>query len=248
MSEVRAVEADLLARAAQNAEKCRKSDAVLRFVDGEGAPVSGLQVTAAQQTHDYLFGCIIFPLVRQWEGMSPRHDEQFKRRFAGLFNLAVFPFYWAGYEHTQGRPQWQSMLPALEWCRSRGITAKGHPLAWAVPSGMPDWLEGMDVGRSEELLRSRVHNIVGGFAGQIDIWDVINEAVHVPTWRQSMTTHWKNQPWKITDDASIPEIADYVEDAFRCARAAAPQAHNSPRLAGGVAATFGMTVVPLSPR
>ena len=225
MSDVQAVEAELLSRAAENIETHRKADAVLRFRDSDGALLQGVEVRAEQRTHDYLFGCIVFPLVRQWEGMSPHHDEAFKRCFKGLFNLGVFPFYWAGYEHSQGRPRWEPLLPVLEWCRANEITTKGHPLAWAVPAGMPGWLEGMDVGTSEELLRSRVRNIVRGFAGQIDIWDVINEAVHVPTWRQAMTTHWRKQAWRINEEASIPDIADYVEMAFRCAHEANPEAH-----------------------
>jgi GH35 family endo-1,4-beta-xylanase len=225
MSEVQAVEEQLLSRAAASTERHRKADVTLGFRTSDGRPLAGLEVRAQQRTHDYLFGCIIFPLVRHGEGVPAERDEAFKRRFRDLFNFAVFPFYWAGYEHTQGMPNWQPILPVLEWCRAHGITTKGHPLAWSVPSGMPGWLEGMDPDVSAELLRSRIRNIVRGFAGRIDVWDVVNEAIHVPTWHSAMTAQWGRQAWRLNEDDAIPAIADYVEMAFRCAHEANPQAH-----------------------
>ncbi len=223
--DVKAVGGELLARAAEGAERHRKADVTLRFVDPDGQPLEGLDVRVEQLTHDFLFGCIVFSLVRRREATSPRQDDAFKQRFLGLFNFAVFPFYWAGYEPTQGMTGWEPMLPVLEWCHANGVAAKGHPLTWSVPSGMPGWLEGMDVEVSEELLRARIRNVVRGFAGGIDVWDVVNEAVHVPTWRKAMTAQWGQQPWRLSDEDAIPQIADYVEMAFRCAHEANPQAH-----------------------
>jgi endo-1,4-beta-xylanase len=157
--------------------------------------------------------------------MSDRLEHGFKRRFLDLLNFAVFPFYWSGYEPQQGATQWERMLPTLEWCRANGVTTKGHPLVWAVPPGMPGWLEGMDPAAATELSRARVRNIVGGLAGRIDIWDVVNEAIHVPTWHKSLTECWGRQPWALNTDDAIPAIADYVEEAFRAAYEANPGAH-----------------------
>jgi len=225
MTEVRAVEEGLLSRAAADTEQHRKADVRLRFCVPDGRPLKGAAVCAEQRTHDYLFGCIIFPLVGWREGAAAGQEEAFKWRFSDLFNFAVFPFYWAGYEPVQGMPNWQPLLPALEWCRANGIVTKGHPLAWSVPAGMPGWLEGLDRDVSEELLRSRIRSIVRGFAGRIDVWDVVNEAIHVPTWRKAMTVQWRQQAWRLNEDDAIPAIADYVEMAFRCAHEANPHAH-----------------------
>ena len=230
MSEVpeqgRAVEEELLAEAERNIETHRKADATVRFRTRDGRPLAGAEVRVSQRTHDYLFGVIVFALVGAGQEMPDRLADAFKRRFLDLFNFAVFPFYWAGYEPTQGMPLWERMLPTLEWCRANGIATKGHPLVWAVPSGMPRWLERMRPEAATDLLRARVRNIVGGLAGTIDIWDVVNEAIHVPAWQKALTEYWgKQHPWRLIEEDALPGVADYVEDAFRCAGEADPLAH-----------------------
>ena len=223
--EVKAVEQDLLAQAQENIEAHRKADVRIALLDAAGEPLSGAKVTAFQRTHDYLFGCIIFPLVGHGRDMSELLEHGFKERFLDLLNFAVFPFYWSGYEPQQGATQWERLLPAIDWCRANGVTTKGHPLVWAVPPGMPSWLEGIDPAAAAELSRARVRNIVGGFKGRIDVWDVVNEAIHVPTWNRSLTECWGQQPWSLNTDEAIPAIADYVKEAFRVARDANPQAN-----------------------
>ena len=44
----------------------------------------------------------------------------------------------------------------------------------------PAWLLGLPDAEVEQLLRERVRTLVGGFAGTIDLWDAINEAVIMP--------------------------------------------------------------------
>jgi GH35 family endo-1,4-beta-xylanase len=55
---------------------------------------------------------------------------------------------------------------------------KGHPLVWHTVSA--DWLTELS---NAEILKTqvdRIHREVGDFAGLIDTWDVINEAVIMP--------------------------------------------------------------------
>jgi GH35 family endo-1,4-beta-xylanase len=169
--------------------------------------------------HEFLFGCIAFDLV--WDRRPPRPDL-YKERFRDLFNLAVFPFYWPSYEARQGRPEWERMSEALRWCRQEGITAKGHPLVWACRSGVPRWLEGLPVEETEALSQARVRNIVRGLAGEIDLWDVVNEAVNVRTWRHKIAAPGDESDWGVEDE--IPAIANYVDAAFRWAHEANPAA------------------------
>ena len=184
------------------------------FRDNTGAALTGARVEIEQLRHEFLFGCIIFDLIR--EGPAVREDT-FKRRFSELFNFAVFPFYWAGYEPEQGRPQWEKLLPVLEWCRANGIAAKGHPLVWSAPSGSPDWLAGYSPETVENLLRARVINAVTGFKDEIEIWDVVNEPVNARVWGSTDERVWFDEP--------LDSVAPYVEKAFRWAHEANPQAH-----------------------
>jgi len=148
--------------------------------------------------------------------------ELFKARFKNIFNLAVFPFYWPGYESRQGFTQWEGMLPLIDWCKANGITTKGHPLVWATHSGTPPWLAEYTVEETEELLKTRAINITSGFRDQIELWDVVNEPINVKTWKHKMQSFRDENDWDITDP--IPLIADYVEQALKWAHRGNPKA------------------------
>jgi len=212
---VKQVESGLMARAAANIEKYRKGDVEIVFKNESGEPVQNAAVEITQVSSDFLFGCTIFPLVR---GEGAFRPEQFKRVFAGIFNFAVFPFYWAGYEREQGMPEWQQLLPVIEWCKANGITTKGHPLVWTAPSGKPSWLESYSTKEQLELLKARVTNVVGGFAGLIDVWDVFNEPVNTRAWGDTASGSW----WV---DVPVETNVDLVEQAFKWAHRANPDAH-----------------------
>lgn len=210
--DVREVEDRILKQAAGNVEKYRKGDAVIHFRGSDGKGISNASVEIVQKSHDFLFGSVIFDLT----GGSPAYREDvFKARFSKIFNLAVFPYYWSSYESQQGMTNWQRMIPVIEWCRSQGITTKGHPLVWANRSGFPLWLNNYTVAEKEDLLKIRVKNTVAGFKGKIDIWDVVNEPIHVPTWDNAMVK--ARRP-------SIPEIANYVEKALHWSHSEDPSA------------------------
>ena len=213
--QIKEVEDRMIKQANENIEKYRKGDVVISFVDQNGKALKNANVEVMQQTHDFLFGCIIFDLIGN-ENMY--QEERFKANFKRIFNFAVFPFYWPGYEPVQGRPQWESRLEVVEWCKANGITTKGHPLVWACRSGTPQWLREYTIAETEELSRIRVTNIVRGFTGEIDIWDVVNEPVNVKTWKNKLADMDDEHDWGVEDP--IPEIADYVEDALNWANKA----------------------------
>jgi len=207
-------EAEFLAKAETGIEQYRKAERVVTFKDGKGQAIAGAPVQIRQVTHEFLFGCIAFDLVR---GDVLYKSELWKQRFSELFNFAVFPFYWAGYERQPGITTREEILQAVQWCREQGITTKGHPLVWTNPAGVPEWVQQYPPERSEELVLNRVRREVGGFAGQIDIWDVVNEPIHCRTWKNTKARDYVQEP--------IPAIADYVDKAFRAAHEANPKAH-----------------------
>ena len=212
------VETRLLKQANENIEQYRKGDVSIHFI-GEKDILENARIEIVQQNHDFLFGCIIFDLIRN---ENTYREDLFKQRFKRIFNLAVFPFYWPGYESIQGRPSWESMISTIEWCQLNGITTKGHPLVWACSSGTPQWLRKYNVEETEELLKNRVINIVSGFQDKIELWDVINEPVNVKTWRNKINDMDDPNDWGVEDP--IPQIADYVENALNWAHRANPGA------------------------
>lgn len=204
----------LLARAADNIEQHRKGDIRIRVLDAAGRPRPGVVVAVEQRTHEFRFGSIIFELLQPGH-FTPDQESAFKSRFTQLFNLAVFPFYWDGYEAVPGRPAWERTLEVATWCRENGITPKGHPLAWTHIAGMPAWLHELPPESGTTLLHARILSAVKGFAGTIDLWDVANEAVNTVPWDAAM-----RMPERVEDrrypveGAAIETIADWVEPCY----------------------------------
>lgn len=217
--EVRETENRLMKQAEENIEKYRKGDVQITLLDKNGEIIKNASVKVEQMTHDFLFGCIIFDLIRN---ENTYRTDLFKERFKEIFNFAIFPFYWPGYESRQGMPAWENMVPVIEWCRANGITTKGHPLVWACRSGTPRWLTNYNEKETEDLLRARVMNIVGGFKDRIELFDVVNEPVNVKSWKHKIETFNDENDWGVEDP--IPDIADYVENALNWAHTANPEA------------------------
>lgn len=217
--DVKQTEAKMMKQADENIEKYRKGDAAIQFKTNDGKTIKNAKVEIAQTSHDFLFGCIIFDMIG---GENTYKEELFKSRFKNIFNLAVFPFYWPGYESRQGFTNWEDMLETIEWCKANGITTKGHPLVWATYSGTPQWITEYTVAETEELLKTRVINITSGFRDKIELWDVVNEPVNVKTWRHKIQNFNDKNDWSVTDTISL--IADYVEDALRWGHKGNPDA------------------------
>ena len=200
-------EAELLAGAERRIEKHRKADAIVRVVDRDGEPLSGVKVRAEQIRHAFLFGCNAFPLLGH---RDPRLAQLYQKQFSDLFNYATLGFYWGAYEREPGKTNEELVRAQARWCRARGIAVKGHPLVWheVYPAWGPK-----DAEAARESQRKRIAEIVGGFVGLIDRWDVVNEA--------TVTERFDNGigMWAKRDGA-----AKMVGESLEWARAANPKA------------------------
>ncbi|MCX5684141.1 MAG: hypothetical protein NT049_10700, partial [Planctomycetota bacterium] len=118
-------------------QKIRTADVTLTVTGPDGRPLANAAVTVEQVRHKFLFGCNAF-------GVKPHIDSDVQKayqdRFAALLNYATLPFYWGGHEPQEGRPHTDFLRTVAEWCKARGIRAKGHPLCWQQVE--PKWLAG----------------------------------------------------------------------------------------------------------
>ncbi len=105
----------------------------------------------------------------------------------------------------------------VDLAKQSGATVVGHTLVWH--SQTPSWFftapDGKPVSRDLALSRMRTHikTVVGHFKGRIAQWDVVNEAIS-----DAPNEELRQTPWLKT----VGE--DYIEQAFRAAHEADPQA------------------------
>ena len=157
----------------------RRATAVIRVLDASGRPVANRKLRLEQTTHDFLFGCGAFDAIpyANGKGDDPLYKDRMEK-WLRLFNYGTMSFYWGRYEPEEGKPEFESRMNASRFLASRGVTVKGHPLCWHTVCA--DWLMKYDDKTILDKQLERIHRDVSGFAGVIDIWDVINEVVIMP--------------------------------------------------------------------
>jgi endo-1,4-beta-xylanase len=203
----------ILEQVDERIDKYRKADAALKLIGADGKPLrSGLATKIEQKQHKFLFGCNIFKLGRC---RTPEDNVAYEKRFAALLNFATLPFYWWNYERRQGQPDDERTDEIVSWCKAHNITTKGHPLAWNYVD--PRWLP-KDPDEAMRLQLKRITRSVRKFKGDIDIWDVVNEATHYD--REQI----KKQAPILTEAIRRMGVGAYVRESFKAARQANPEA------------------------
>jgi len=203
----------ILAGADARIERLRKTDSVLKLVCPPGIRLNaGQQVRLEQLRHKFLFGSNIFKLGRC---RSDKDNETYAQRFSDLMNFATLPFYWWNYERERGKPADQRTDDIVRWCKQKGITTKGHPLAWNYVD--PPWIP-REPQQVLDLQFERIKRCVSRFKNDIDIWDVVNEATHY------------DRPQCLSRAPALSAamrsmgIGSYIRAAFAHARQASPDA------------------------
>jgi endo-1,4-beta-xylanase len=162
--------------------KNRTANATVTLIHN-GAPVANQDILVKQRNHKFLFGSnwgdsTVALANGELSGKEKELAELRNERFIQLFNQATLPFYWTRFEPQRGQPQTQRILNAANWYRDHNCIVKGHPLCWHTLTA--DWLLTMS---NQEILKAQIERIqrdVSDFAGVVDQWDVVNEAVIMP--------------------------------------------------------------------
>lgn len=158
----------------------RLAKATIVVTDANGQPRPDLAVQVRQINHAFRFGNILFDSIPLALGASDDQDRDQRELddWMELFNFGTLPFYWRHYEPSEGNPNSAKLLAAARYFKTLGLELKGHPLTWHTLA--PQWLMGRPLEAVEHALRWRIAREVSGFAGVIDTWDAINEAVIMP--------------------------------------------------------------------
>ena len=160
----------------------RTTDATVTVLGKDREPLAHREVVVAQCSHKFLFGCTgsaVVPLANdEPEGAVRAQAERHNEYLLELFNGVTLPFYWGRFEPERGHPDTRRLMNAAQWFVDRGCIVKGHPLCWHTVTA--DWL--LDLNNTEIIKAqvARIRREVADYAGLIDVWDVVNEAVIMP--------------------------------------------------------------------
>ncbi|MFE7845861.1 endo-1,4-beta-xylanase [Microbacterium sp. NPDC057407] len=200
----------------------------LKLVDADGEAMRRGPVVIEQIAHAFGFGNIGFDFVGLLGG-EPSGPDADERVFGGadadraapllpalldVFDTVTLPFYWRGFEPVRGEPDTERLLTTARWFASHGVRVKGHPLVWHTLT--PHWLDDLTDAEVEAAIRARIERDVSRFAGVIDLWDAINEAVILPVFTAEENA--------VTRLAQRKGRVEMVRMAFETARAANPSA------------------------
>ena len=162
-------------------EQNRKGWADITVTDKDGNPVSDVVVTVKQKSHEFKFGANLFMLD---ELETKEKNEEYKKRFAELFNIATLPFYWDSTEPEEGHTRYTKDSVRLyrrppidlciEFCEKHNIEPREHALSYT--HFFPDWLIDKDAFTIKRALSRRMKEISERYADKMPTIEVTNES------------------------------------------------------------------------
>ena len=202
----------------ENNYRHRLGEKSIRVISKDGIALKDKEVTVSQKDHRFLFGCSEFSCVALANGeLDMREQKMAEKRFelfSSLFNSVTLPFYWGRFEPAKGEPLTKKLRKAAEWLKSKEFIVKGHPLCWHTVTA--PWLLEMT---NKGILQTQINRIrrdVSDFAGLIDMWDVVNEAVIMPIFNK-----YDNGITRICKDLGRIRL---IREMFHAAKKANPDA------------------------
>jgi len=198
--------AEWLPRAQDGIERYRKGDMTVTVTDSQGNAIPNARVSVNQTSHAFRFGANLFMLD---ELETADKNEQYKRYFTDVFNMATLPFYWNATEPTEGNTRYDKdsapmyRRPPIDrcmaFCEQHGIEPREHGLAYE--HFFPAWLSGADSDTVKRAMEKRYAQIAKRYAERIPTIEVTNE---IQKWESGVTA--------FNDDPA------FIEWSFKLAR------------------------------
>src|SRR5262249_2661310 len=121
-----------------------------------------------------------------------------------------FELKWGTVRPSPSDERFEAPDALADWCRQSGVALRGHTLVWH--EALPGWVPRFpDAAAARALLTSHITKLVSRYAGRIEAWDVVNEAIEP---KHGRADGLRVTPWQ---GALGP---DYIDLAFRTAAAA----------------------------
>jgi len=145
----------------------RGASVVVTVTDPQGQPVPGAHVELTPDSPGLLIG----------NGAPLPMGGPVEEPILQSFNYITLPFYLPQLKDARvGLTGLQPRHDNARFLAERGLALKGHPLVWLFDPHTPQWLSDLSYQELKEYVDEHVYSIVVEFAGEVDWWDVINEA------------------------------------------------------------------------
>jgi endo-1,4-beta-xylanase len=105
------------------------------------------------------------------------------------------------------------------FAEANGMKLRGHNFVWHRQ--LPKWFDSyVTKDNAEQVLVEHIEQVGGRYAGKIQSWDVVNEAIQVS---DGLPGGFRNSPWQkvLGGSGAVPA---YIEVAYRTARRVDPKA------------------------
>ncbi|MFF3286815.1 endo-1,4-beta-xylanase [Streptomyces sp. NPDC003023] len=113
-------------------------------------------------------------------------------------------------EPQRGQFNFSAADRVYNWAVQNGKEVRGHTLAWH--SQQPGWMQSLSGSDLRQAMRNHINGVMAHYKGKIAQWDVVNEA-------------FADGSSGARRDSNLQRSGnDWIEDAFRTARAADPSA------------------------
>jgi len=129
-------------------------------------------------------------------------------------------------EPQRGQFNFSSGDQIYNWATQRGMKVRGHTLAWHAQQ--PSWWQGLSGSSLRQAMIDHINGVMAHYKGKLAAWDVVNEAFNEDGSRRNSNLQNTGNDW--------------IEVAFRTARAADPSVklcYNDYNIEN---ATYGKTV------
>ena len=143
-------------------------------------------------------------LNSEWfnNAIEPQFEEIHKAQFNAV--VAENEMKFDATEPSEGKFSYDKGDKMVKYAKENGMRVRGHALAWH--SQVPNWVNNhRDKQELLDILKNHIDSVVGHWKGQVDEWDVVNEAVADgnPGWRSSGSVWYENIGAEFLDTAFV---------------------------------------------
>ncbi|XP_069135374.1 uncharacterized protein [Argopecten irradians] len=156
-------------------EQIRKNDVHISVANPGNVNLDGVTVEMHQKSSAFPFGCAVkHSLITDPSATGYQKYVYDNFEWATVANA----FKWKLMEFTQGHPNFDNAMPALNELQAKNMTVRGHNLYWGVHGHYPAWLDHLSEQQVLQAMHTHINDMVSHTRGKFAHWDVNNENLH----------------------------------------------------------------------